>query len=72
MPKQSYFSVLDPRLVVSIKMDTERRFESAHPKFSNLPVKWAIFMNGGLVVNTRHILLSLRGALTTLHGVLLT
>ena len=66
-----YFSVIDPRLVISIKMDTERRFEAASPKLSNLPIKGAVFMNGALNINKRLILLSLWGALTRLHGILL-
>ena len=71
LPKQSYFSVVDPRLVISIKMDTKRRLEAASPKLSNLPIKGIIFMNGRLNVNKRQILLSLRGALTMLYGILL-
>ena len=71
LPKQSYFSVLDPRLVISIKMDAERRLEAASPKLSNLSIKETIFMNEKINVNERQILLSLRGALTRLHAILL-
>ena len=53
LPKQSYFSVLDPRLVVSIKMDAERKFEAASSKLSNLSIKATIFMNMRLNVNKR-------------------
>ena len=71
LPKQSYFSVLDPRLVIPIKMDAERRFEAVSPKLSNLPIKETTFMKGRLNVNERQILLSLRSALTRLHAILL-
>tara|TARA_X000000950_G_C13557209_1_gene514040 strand:+ start:111 stop:272 length:162 start_codon:yes stop_codon:yes gene_type:complete len=52
-------------------MGTDRRFEAAFPKLSILPIKGAVFMNGMLNVNKRLILLSLRGALIRLHGILL-
>ena len=57
----SYFSALHPLLVISIKMDTERRFEAASPKFSSLPVEGTVLMN--------RVLMSIKGIYHCLYEV---
>ena len=56
-----YFSALHPLLVISIKMDTERRFEAASPKFSSLPVEGTVLMN--------RVLMSIKGIYHCLYEV---